>query len=64
LAVNDEKDWSCIAGALREISPESWQKRRERNVRLYDHFMAPEAVANYVLKAAQEFVSESKEQGI
>jgi hypothetical protein len=58
LAFNDAKDWSCIESSLIEISAESWRERRERNTRLYDLFMAPEAVATYVLNATQKVLSE------
>jgi hypothetical protein len=58
LAFNDGKDWSCVASALAEISAETWRERRERNARVYDIFMAPEAVANYVLDTTKEVMSE------
>jgi hypothetical protein len=62
LVFNDREDWSCIATSLGAISAENWRERRERNARTYDLFMAPDAVANYVLNTCRRFVSEKKVQ--
>jgi hypothetical protein len=60
LTFNDGEDWSCIASSLSEISTESWHSRRERNARLYDVFMAPEAVASYVMDAARNVLQKGR----
>ena len=52
LTFNDADDWSCIADSLNDISAENWRSRRERNACLYDTFMAPQAVASYVVDIA------------
>ena len=56
LTFNDNQDWSCIANSLGRISEENWRSRRERNARLYDLFMAPEAVASYMIAVARDLL--------
>jgi hypothetical protein len=62
LTINDGKDWSSVADLLNDISAESWHSRRERNTRLYDAFMAPEAVASYVMDAARNLLQKGRSQ--
>jgi hypothetical protein len=62
LTFNDGEDWSYIADLLNDISAENWRSRRERNARLYDTFMAPEAVASYVVDTALSHLQKGRNQ--
>ena len=62
LTFNNADDWSCIADSLENISAENWHSRRERNARLYDTFMAPEAVASYMMDTARGYLQNSRWQ--
>jgi hypothetical protein len=60
LTFNDADDWSCIADTLKNISAENWHSRRQRNARMYDTFMAPEAVASYVMDTVRRHLQNGR----
>jgi len=49
---NEDGEWDDIQSTLTKITPELWEKIKAHNQFIYDQYLAPEAVARYLIRTA------------